>query len=116
MHQLIDVESLTYTPLTLKNGKRRKQKIPATGIAARSELNGTFFEDDLELITGRKKFLVYGEYAGGFDKFDRFNELDQNDEVDRGVKESWIYLHSFTYYKQRRFVTIIKFYSRNRGP
>ena len=116
MHQLIDVESLTYTPLTLKNGKRRKQKIPATGIAARSELNGTFFEDDLELITGRKKFLVYGEYAGGFDKFDRFNELDQNDEVDRGVKESWIYLHSFTYYKQRRFVTITKFYSRNRGP
>ena len=92
MHQLIDVESLTFTPLTLKNGKRRKQKISATGIAARSELNGTFFEDDLELITGRKKFLVYGEYAGGFDKFDRLNELDQNDEVDRGVKETWIYL------------------------
>ena len=42
--------------------------------------------EDLELITGRKKFLVYGEYAGGFQNFDRNSELDQDDEVDREVK------------------------------
>ena len=78
----------SHTPLTLKNGKRRNNsKTSPSGIAARSELNGTFFEDDLELIIGRKKFLVYGEYAGGFSNFDRGEELDQGDEVDREVKD-----------------------------
>ena len=48
---------------------------------ARSGLNGTFLDDDLELITGRKKYLVYGEYAGSFENFDRLEELDGDDEV-----------------------------------
>ena len=86
--QLIDIEQLlSVTPTALKNGRRRKKRPNPAGILARSELNDTFFNDDLELITGRKKFLVYGEYAGGFGGFDRRTELDKDDEVDRGVKE-----------------------------
>jgi len=90
---LIDIEDIDLNPFT--RGGRKKNRLKANqerpnpaGIAVRSELNLTdFWDDDLELITGRKKFLLYGEYAGGFEKFNREVELDKSDEVDRDVKD-----------------------------
>ena len=67
---LIDIEDIDLNPFTRggrrKNRPKTNQERPnPAGIAARSELNLTdFWDDDLELITGRKKFLLYGEYAG----------------------------------------------------
>ena len=67
---LIDIEDIDLNPFARGGRKKNRPKTaqdrpnPA-GIAARSELNLTdFWDDDLELITGRKKFLLYGEYAG----------------------------------------------------
>ena len=94
--ELIDVEELENNlsndfERSTRNGRKWAGNRPnPIGIAARSEINSTldsYFDDDLELITGRKKFLVYGEYAGGFAKFNREVELDKNDEVDLAVKE-----------------------------
>ena len=71
---LIDIEDIDLNPFTRggrkKNRPKANQERPnPAGIAARSELNLTdFWDDDLELITGRKKFLLYGEYAGKFHK------------------------------------------------
>ena len=71
---LIDIEDIDLNPFTRggrkKNRPKANQERPnPAGIAARSELNLTdFWDDDLELITGRKKFLLYGEYAGNCHK------------------------------------------------
>ena len=35
----------------------------------------------------RKKWLKYGEYAGGFLNFNRLEEIDQDDSVDTTIKD-----------------------------
>merc|ERR1712037_379898 len=59
------------------------------GIGARRNLVG-FGQDvhnGLQSDLFRKKWLVYGEYAGGFANFNRKEEIDhEDDEVDEEIK------------------------------
>lgn len=57
------------------------------GVTSKSE--ETLSSDDNSLITedfARKKWLKYGEYAGGFENFNRLEEIDQDDSVDTQIK------------------------------
>ena len=38
-------------------------------------------------LLSRKKWLKYGEYAGGFKHFNRDKEIDPEDEVDLAIKD-----------------------------
>ena len=54
-----------------------------------SETEETLSSYDNSLITddfARKKWLKYGEYAGGFENFNRLEEIDQDDSVDTQIK------------------------------
>ena len=48
-------------------------------------LGATDFMAPREL--SRKKWLQYGEYAGGFQNFDRKTEIDIEDEIDAKIKD-----------------------------
>ena len=67
-----------------KGGKRE-----SFGLTSRGRLsdNRRKLSENSIVAFQRKKWLKYGEYAGGFQNFDRDNELDLEDEVDLKIKE-----------------------------